>query len=158
MCCRLQNLRRRQVGSVKPAVFPACSQRGAGDDWQIFLWRCNRIFPYRARQTTRLDERAAFEARRRLLCVRRSRAFMPIRRCATRCWKPKWWPPRIATSTKSCITSRGVRDAVALDADYLQNFVRERSISPAKDETFVQLEFNKRFRDEVDRRYGSSFH
>ncbi len=49
----------------------------------------------------------------------------------------------------------GVADVVTLDADYLQNFVREHSISPAKDEIFVQLEFNKRFRDEVDRRYKS---
>ena len=47
----------------------------------------------------------------------------------------------------------GVSDALALDADYLQNFVRERSISTAKDETFVQLDFNKRFRDEIAYRY-----
>ncbi len=49
----------------------------------------------------------------------------------------------------------GASDAVGIDADFLQSIVRQRDVSPAKDEAYVQLEFTKRFRDEVDRRYKS---
>lgn len=47
----------------------------------------------------------------------------------------------------------GVSDIVSLDPEYLQSFVRARTVSPENNETYVKLEFNQRFRDEVDRRY-----
>jgi hypothetical protein len=46
-----------------------------------------------------------------------------------------------------------VADAVALDADFVRNFVHDHVVSSSNDETSVRLEFNQRFRDEVEHRY-----
>lgn len=47
----------------------------------------------------------------------------------------------------------GVADSLTLEPEYLQSFVRARTASPENNETFVRLEFDQHFRDEVDHRY-----
>ena len=49
----------------------------------------------------------------------------------------------------------GVADTIALEPEYLKSFVHARANSPDNSETFVRLEFDQHFRDEVEHRYKS---